>query len=401
MKIKFWGVRGSIPTPERRNSRYGGNTACLEVRLRDGTIIILDCGSGLRSLGRSLEREFADSPLCCHIFLTHFHWDHIQGIPFFSPLYKEGNEFFFYSIRRGEKELKAAVEGQMINPYFPVDMSFLRSTRHFYDLDYDPIGINSAVVVRSAPLNHPQECVAYRIEADGASFVFATDNEPGSAFHDDSIRELSQGADLLIYDAQYSPEQLKAERIGWGHSSWLEGTRIAKECGVEHLLLFHHDPDRDDAAVDGLVERARQDFHRTIGAAEGLEIDLTNAKLRDGYHGTIGERRENPRFRIDVPVNLIWRENNGDKQQACGIAMDMSGSGIFFMLPNSISVGRSLEVEVTLPNEITRSGDLTLLCAAEVIRQEGNHRSVGLATASRGIAARLISIRTRSQSHAA
>jgi len=401
MKIKFWGVRGSIPTPERRNSRYGGNTACVEVRLDNGTLIILDCGSGLRSLGRSLEREFAGTSLCGHIFLTHFHWDHIQGAPFFAPLYKESNQFFFYSIRRGEKELRASVEGQMINPYFPVDMSMLRSTRHFYDLDYDPIGIDSSVIVRPAPLNHPQECVAYRIEADGAAFVFATDNEPGSAFHDRSLRELSEGADLLIYDAQYSPEQLEAERKGWGHSSWLEGTHIAKECGVDHLLLFHHDPDHDDAAVDALVESARQEFPHTVGAAEGLEIELPNAKLRDGYHGTFGERRENPRFRLDVPVNLSWKEQNGDKQQARGMALDMSASGIFFLLPNSIPISRKLEVEVTLSNEITHSGDLTLRCAAEVVRQEGNHRSATPGTARRGIAARLTSLRTRSQSHAA
>lgn len=401
MKIKFWGVRGSIPTPERRNSRYGGNTACVEVRLDNGTLIILDCGSGLRSLGRSLEREFADTPLCCHVFLTHFHWDHIQGAPFFTPLYKEGNEFFFYSIRRGEKELKAAIEGQMINPYFPVDTSLLRSTRHFYDLDYDPIGINSAVVIRPAPLNHPQGCAGYRIEADGGVFVFATDNEPGSTFHDRSIRDLSQGADLLIYDAQYSPEQLQGERKGWGHSSWLEGTRIAKECGVEHLLLFHHDPDHDDAAVDALVERSRQDFSHTVGAAEGLEIELPSAKLRDGYQGTISERRQSPRFRLDVPVNLTWREQNGGKQQARGIALDMSRSGIFFLLPNSVPVGRSLELELTLPNEITHAGDLTLHCAAEVVRQEGNHRSITPETESRGIAGRLTSLKTQSRSRVA
>src|SRR3990172_4095291 len=278
MRIKFWGVRGSTPTPERRNARYGGNTTCVEIRLANGTLLILDCGSGLRSLGKRLGREFGQSHLTSHIFLTHFHWDHIQGTPFFLPLYKTEKEFSFYAVRRKETDLKAAIEGQMSNPYFPVDMTMLRSIRRFHDLDYGAMEINGAVI-RSAPLNHPQECVGYRIEADGAVFVLATDTEPGSSFHDRSVRELAYGADVLVYDAQYTPEQLGRERKGWGHSSWLEGTRIANECGIKHLFLFHHDPEHDDDFLDGLVERACREFPNTTGAAEGLEIELPKAAM--------------------------------------------------------------------------------------------------------------------------
>jgi len=279
MKIKFWGVRGSTPTPERRNSSYGGNTTCLEIRLENGTIIILDCGSGLRGLGNSLRREFGEQSVHAYIFLTHFHWDHIQGIPFFAPLYREENSFVFFAVNRQETELKGAVVGQLTNPYFPVDMSILRSTKHFYDLGFEPIGINGAVI-RPAPLFHPQECVGYRVEADGGIFVLATDTEPGSAFHDRSVRELAQNADVLVYDTQYPPEQLAWEKKGWGHSSWLEGTRIAKECNVKQLVLFHHDPDHDDAMVDSLVEDARKEFPNSNGAAEGVEIWLTGSQTK-------------------------------------------------------------------------------------------------------------------------
>ena len=351
-------------------------------------------------MGRSLTREFGDSLIRGHVFLTHFHWDHIQGAPFCAPFYRVGNEFLFYSMRRSEKALKAAIEGQMIQPFFPVDMTMLRSTRHFYDLDFDPIGINGAVI-RSAPLFHPQECVAYRIEADEAVFVLATDNEPGSPFHDRSLRELAQGADVLVYDAQYTPEQLSGDRKGWGHSSWLEGTRVAKECGVEHLILFHHDPDNDDAFVDGLVEKARQEFPNTIGAAEGLEIGLPNAKMRDGYRGAVSERRRDARYRLELPIQIAWRDPTGERREARGIALDISRTGIYFVVPNQVPLGQSVELVMNLPDEITHCGELALRCSATLLRQEGNHRSLDHGIASRGVAASLKLLPADSYSHVA
>lgn len=301
MKIKFWGVRGSTPTPEHRNSRYGGNTTCLEVRLDNGTLIILDCGSGLRPLGKSLLREFGNQPIHGYVFLTHFHWDHIQGIPFFLPLYRKGNAFMFHAVRRKEDELKQIIQGQMGSPYFPVDMTVLASKRGFYDLDFDAIDVEGAVI-RSAPLNHPQEAVAYRIEADGGTFVLATDTEPGSSLHDQALREIAQGADVLVYDAQYTPEQLQSEKKGWGHSSWLEGVRIARECGVSRLVLFHHDPDNDDHFVDGLVERAQQEFPNVEGAAEGLEIDLSRGEDRHAYQASIPLQER--RYQLELPIRV-------------------------------------------------------------------------------------------------
>ena len=149
------------------------------------------------------------------------------------------------------------------------------------DLGDAPTNLNGAVI-RTAPLNHPQGCVGYRIEADGCVFVLATDTEPGSPVHDRSVRELAQGGDLLVYDSQYAPHQLEGERKGWGHSSWREGVRIAREQGVKRLVLFHHDPDSDDASVDSLVAAARKEFPCTTGGAEGIEFHLNAGEVNPG-----------------------------------------------------------------------------------------------------------------------
>ncbi len=282
MHIKFWGVRGSIPTPEHRNHRYGGNTTCVEVRLDDGSLFVLDCGSGARALGKSLEREFGGRHIHGYFLMTHFHWDHIQGLPFFAPLYRPGNTFIFLSVKPKRSDLRSMIEGQMGSPHFPVDMTALASSRSFGYLEYGQIEIETATI-RTAPLNHPQGSVAYRIDADGGSLVFATDTEPRSVAHDHALRNLAQGADILIYDAQYTPEQLYGERKGWGHSCWLEGVRIARECGIHRLILFHHDPDSDDQFVNGLVERARELFPNVEGAAEGMEIDLSHDRIVHAY----------------------------------------------------------------------------------------------------------------------
>jgi phosphoribosyl 1,2-cyclic phosphodiesterase len=377
MRVKFWGVRGSTPTPERRNSRYGGNTCCIEIRLANGTLIILDAGSGIRGLGKTLISESAEHPIHGYVFMTHFHWDHIQGIPFFLPLYRKGNVFLFHSVLRKGLELREAVEGQMVSPYFPVDMGAMGALRHFYDLDANPINLNGAII-SSAPLNHPQECVAYRIEADGAVFVLATDTEPGSPFHDRAIRELAQGADVLVYDAQYTPEQVAGEKKGWGHSSWLEGTRIARECRVKQLVLFHHDPDSDDYYVDGLAEKARQEFPNSIGASEGMIINLpqgyvSNVSLKEGY-----ERRREHRYRIEVPLRVSWKAAGREKVETQAVTQDVSKSGIYFVAPTGISPDQPLELEMVVPDEITHRGEVGFRFIAHPVRmQETNGANPG------------------------
>jgi phosphoribosyl 1,2-cyclic phosphodiesterase len=272
MRVKFWGVRGSTPTPQAENLRYGGNTSCVEVRI-DGQMFVFDCGTGFRNLGKSLNAEFAGKPIYAHIFLSHFHWDHIQGIPFFAPLYENReNHFVFHSSNRS-RGLQHAIEEQMSDPYFPVDMSEMAARRKFANIEEDRIAFDHCTI-ESKWLNHPQGCLGFRIETPQNVVVYATDNEPGHPMFDKNVRKLAAGADVLIYDAQYLPEEYEAKKRGWGHSHWREAINIVTESGAKELVLFHHDPDHDDAIIDKVVKTARDHYPKVTAAAEGMEIEL-------------------------------------------------------------------------------------------------------------------------------
>lgn len=385
MRIKFWGVRGSIPTPENRNHRYGGNTTCVEVRLDNGGLFILDCGSGARALGKSLKREFGDKSIFGYFLMTHFHWDHIQGVPFFSPLYGGGNAFGFVSVKRRKSELQKLLEGQLGSPHFPVDMSGLLARRSYCSIDTEVFDIEGAQI-RTAPLNHPQGSYAYRIDADGSSFVFATDTEPGSPTHDRALRELTQGADLLIYDAQYTPEQLEQEKVGWGHGSWLEGVRIAHECGVHRLLLFHHDPESDDDYVDSLVARARQMFPLVDGAAEGLELTLPQGEINREYEAAIP--RKEHRYPVELPMRVAWGENGGSEGKAEGLLLNVSKSAVYFLAPENVPSDKPLDVYVSVPSEITGQEPSVTHLVAQPMRQHSVNRALAGKGPCTGIVAR-------------
>ncbi len=272
MLVIFWGVRGSTPTPQSENLRYGGNTSCVEVRVND-QIFIFDCGTGFRNLGKHLVRETNGDPLSAHIFLSHFHWDHIQGIPFFAPLYSDRESYFFFHSSNRTRGLRRAIEEQMSDPYFPVKMNEMAAHRHFYGIGEGRIPFDECVI-QAMSLHHPQGCLGFRLEAGGKVLVYATDNEPGHPAFDRNVRKLAQGADVLIYDAQYLPEQYEATKRGWGHSHWREAINVVMESGARELILFHHDPDHTDECIDRVVVQAREHYAQVRAASEGMEIQL-------------------------------------------------------------------------------------------------------------------------------
>jgi phosphoribosyl 1,2-cyclic phosphodiesterase len=273
MLVRFWGVRGSTPTPQAGNLRYGGNTSCVEVRLGNA-LYVFDCGTGFRQLGQQLSREFQNQPIQAHIFVSHFHWDHIQGIPFFFPLYERAeNQFVFHASAR-TRSLERVMEEQMAVPYFPVNVSEMKGKREFFNIEEGRTQLDDNVTVAVQWLNHPQGCLGFRLESSEGTLVYATDNEPGDAQFDKNVRKLAAGADVLIYDSQYLPDEYEARKRGWGHSHWREAVNIVMESGAKELILFHHDPDHDDNCIDKIVREARNYYPRVRAAAEGLELKI-------------------------------------------------------------------------------------------------------------------------------
>ena len=272
VRLRFWGVRGSTPTPTIENLTFGGNTSCVEIRTADNQIIVLDAGSGIRNLGSSLMKEAQGQPIEAHVFLTHFHWDHIQGVPFFAPIYGPKNKIAFHSGIQG-RPLQETLEGQMAQPYFPVKFDQVAAQRSFHTIvPGTEVQVGAARVI-PFELNHPQGATGYRVEVGGTVIVYATDYEHGDARLDPILRKNAEGADILICDAQYTPAEYETHR-GWGHSTWLNAVHLAKDSGARRLFLFHHDPTHDDQTMMQISEDARLHFDNTIAAWEGFVAAL-------------------------------------------------------------------------------------------------------------------------------
>lgn len=358
-KISFWGVRGSTPTVDRATWRYGGNTACVELTTRAGGRFILDCGTGLRMLGRQWP-AIPESASEQQIFVTHYHWDHIQGLPFFSPLYEEQYKFHFYSFRSeylGRDSLKRVFEAQMALPYFPVDIRAMSAPRRFTEVSGgDQFDLPGARVT-ARWLHHPQGCLGFRFDTPDGTIVYATDNEPGDPALDEQLRELAAGADIFINDAQYSPEQLKSTRKGWGHSSWLEGVKIAQEVNAKNLILFHHDPDSTDKTLDGILRSAREKYPNVWAAAEGMVINLDKGKLDVGIPSAREGSRRDTHFRAQVTglteAGVAFEEET--------VISDLSLQGALIYLDHLPKLQSELQVQLDNPGiEGSSNGPLRL-----------------------------------------
>ena len=307
MKVRFWGVRGSLPVPGAHTERYGGNTSCVEITSGSGTRIIIDGGTGIRRLGKELMRsEFESGRGQAHILVSHTHWDHIQGLPFFAPFYREGNRLFVYARQRDDQNLRSVFAAQADAPFFPVSFDRTRAAVAFRELHDGAKFEIEDVRVSTTRLNHPHVATAYAIVADGARVAYVADTAPfsdilfGQEFLSGppspytklsrtdkaslkamaaAVVRLCEGADLVIYDTMYTADEYR-QFPHFGHSRPADAITVCREAGAKTLALFHHAPDRSDTEVDKMLEAARGHGRSSakkleiVAAFEGLDFSL-------------------------------------------------------------------------------------------------------------------------------
>jgi phosphoribosyl 1,2-cyclic phosphodiesterase len=269
--IRFWGVRGSVATPGPTTVRYGGNTSCLEVRCGD-RLLIFDAGTGIRPLGARLD---ADGAVDADVYFTHTHIDHIQGLPFFSSAYKKSNRLRFWAGHlKPDYTLKQVLSEMMMEPLFPVPISIFGADISFNDFDCGAtLKPADGVLLRTAPLNHPNRATAYRIEYAGKSVCYVTDTEHVPGKPDVNVLRLIDGADLVVYDSTYTDDEFP-KFTGWGHSTWQEGVRLCNVAKAGRLVIFHHDPLHDDVFMDRVAKDAEVARPGTVVAREGLTLSV-------------------------------------------------------------------------------------------------------------------------------
>lgn len=270
-QVKFWGVRGSIACPSPNHVVYGGNTSCVQLILDDHHVI-LDAGTGIRGLGHELlKRHIKQSTL----LLTHTHWDHINGFPFFAPAFHEDQSFrIFAGHLHAVGGIQNVLANQMANPTFPVPLDALQAKIDFIDFHQgDSLTLGPGIEVSTCALNHPNGATGYRIDFKGTSMCYITDTEHRPEQQDEAILSLIEGSDLVVYDCTYTDEEFP-HKIGWGHSTWQEGIRLCQRAGVKRLAIFHHDPDHDDDFMEHLEDQARQTWDGALVARDNMEITL-------------------------------------------------------------------------------------------------------------------------------
>jgi phosphoribosyl 1,2-cyclic phosphodiesterase len=281
-RLKFWGVRGSIPTPGPTTVHYGGNTSCVEVRA-DGQIIILDAGTGLRLLGQQLVAEFNTEPLDLTLLLTHTHWDHIQGLPFFLPVYKPQNHLRILGFEGARHGLEVVLAGQMESPFFPIGLREVPANVRIEELKEMNFSVGP-VRVQAYSANHPGKCFGYRLFTSDGSLAFFPDNElyPEDASENHKLINFLRGTDVLIMDTQFDTQEYR-QHTGWGHGCLDDVVALALQAEVKKLFLFHHDPNHDDEQISRMLAHARQLVAARKGklqveaAREGVTVELPAA----------------------------------------------------------------------------------------------------------------------------
>jgi phosphoribosyl 1,2-cyclic phosphodiesterase len=274
MKIAFYGTRGSLPVSGKEFSQFGGNTACILLSFRNGRVAILDAGTGIRKLGIDFQTRNIEQYDNIFIGLSHTHWDHIQGFPFFKPAYDRKQHFTIAIFGRGQHsiDLESIFETQMQQEYFPVPLDKMGATLTFLRIDRSCYIAPSGIRVTAARHNHPGDAYGYRVTEGETSLVYCTDVEHGESI-DTRVVSLAENADLLIHDAQYTRDELK-EKKGWGHSSWEQAVEVARQANVKRLALFHHDPEHNDAFILNMEKECQKRFPDAFFAREGMEIEI-------------------------------------------------------------------------------------------------------------------------------
>ena len=353
MRVQFWGTRGSIAKPGPGTARYGGNTSCIEVRSARETLVIVDCGTGGHSLGQKL-MSAAVKGLRGHILISHTHWDHIQGIPFFEPLFAPGNEWDIYGPKGLGQSLREALAGQMQYAYFPVTLDQCGAKIRYHDLVEGTFDIDD-IKVSTRYLNHPALTLGYRFEADGVTVVYACDHEPHSHMlatgqgkisgQDLRHAEFVSGADLLIHDAQYTAEEYP-DKIGWGHSPVEYVVNLGRHARVKRVALTHHDPLRDDDAIDRLVANVRTKLQRgaspldVFAAVEGQIVEVAPSRQQDSA-------RQAGDFQAETPIESALVESSvllgvADTKLAAALSEAIRAEGIHATLFSDIDEVKEL-----------------------------------------------------------
>jgi len=270
-RLKFWGVRGTVATPSADKLRYGGNTACAAIQVNEDQFLILDCGTGVRLLGADLAKKRGGKPTRYHIFLSHYHLDHVEGLSLFQPLYDPTSKIVFHGFASNGRSIQLNLERLIAPPYFPVPLSGVPAQVSFEEVDGSEFSVGD-LKVESIPLSHPDGSVGYRVSNGDRKLVFATDHEHGIEAVDRALAEFSREADYLIYDATYMQAEYETLRKGWGHSTWYAAVQVARTAKVKTLVLFHHHPEHTDAELDEMERIARLELPTAVVAREGMEL---------------------------------------------------------------------------------------------------------------------------------